>query len=151
MDDKQTRALQAAAVLYNAIPAYLFNNESSSEITRLIIQLVDALDDIEYGRSGIPVLDILTGSTPGHRKRAILHLQHEHNLTEREGHILRYLANDRNPTYIAKQLGIAQSTAKAHKYSIYKKLGVHTTDELNALLMRTVKELKDAPEDIDYE
>ena len=95
MDDKQARALEAAAVLYTAIPGYLFQNESPRTISTLIIQLADALDDIEYERSGVPLLDILTGSTPGRRKRAILHLQHTHNLTEREGHILRYLANDR--------------------------------------------------------
>ena len=148
MDDKQARALEAAAVLYTAIPGYLFQNESPRTISTLIIQLADALDDIEYERSGVPLLDILTGSTPGRRKRAILHLQHTHNLTEREGHILRYLANDRNPTYIAKQLNIAQSTAKAHKYSIFKKLGIHTTEELKELLKQTVIEIKDAPDDL---
>ena len=49
-------------------------------------------------------------------------------------HLPRFLANERNPTYIANALGIAQATAKAHKYSIFKKLGVHTSEELRYLL-----------------
>ena len=38
MDDKQARALEAAAVLYTAIPGYLFQNESPRTISTLIIQ-----------------------------------------------------------------------------------------------------------------
>ena len=70
----------------------------------------------------------------GRRKKAILAIEQEFGLTERESHILRYLANERNPTYIANALGISPSTAKAHKYSIFKKLGVHTSEELRAML-----------------
>ena len=76
-----------------------------------------------------------SAATPrGGAKKAILHIEREYGLTERESHILRYLANERNPTYIANALGISPSTAKAHKYSIFKKLGVHTSDELRTML-----------------
>ena len=76
----------------------------------------------------------LYNAIPGHRKTAILKLERQYGLTEREGLILRYLANDRNPSYISNALGISASTAKAHKYSIYRKLGIHSTSELKNML-----------------
>ncbi len=84
--------------------------------------------------------DIIGGNAPGRRKKAILAIEQEFGLTERESHILRYLANERNPTYIANALGISPSTAKAHKYSIFKKLGVHTSEELTAMSWSTRSE-----------
>lgn len=134
MEESEAKVLEAAAVLYNAIPGYLAQTESKQQMGHLLVDLIDALDDIEYSRSGTPLFDILGGSEIGRRKKAILNLEKEYGLTERESHILRYLANDRNPTYIANALGISPSTAKAHKYSIFKKLGVHTSSELKTML-----------------
>lgn len=133
MKEAESKALEAAALLYNAVPGYLLENKSKDEMNHLLIDLLDALDTIEYQRTGAPLFDIL-GTIPSHRKKAILDLEKQYGLTEREGHILRYLANERNPSYIASRLGIAQATAKAHKYSIFKKMGVHSSEELMALL-----------------
>ena len=134
MNESESKVLEAAALLYNAIPGYLAGVESKQHMGHLLIDLIDALDDIEYTRSGTPIYDIIGGNAPGRRKKAILHIEREYGLTERESHILRYLANERNPTYIANALGISPSTAKAHKYSNFKKLGVHTSDELRTML-----------------
>lgn len=134
MEESESKVLEAAAILYNALPGYLAKKESKQQIGHFLIDLIDALDDVEYSRSGTPLFDIIGGSVPGRRKKAILSIEKEFGLTEREGHILRYLANERNPTYIANALGISPSTAKAHKYSIFKKLGVHTSDELKTML-----------------
>ncbi len=134
MEKSESKVLEAAATLYNAIPGYLAGTESKYEIGHLLVTLIDALDDIEYTRSGTPLYDIIDGSMPGHRKTVILKLERQYGLTEREGLILRYLANDRNPSYISNALGISASTAKAHKYSIYKKLGIHSTNELKNML-----------------
>lgn len=134
MKESKSKVLEAAAILYNAIPGYLAQTESKQQMGHYLVDLIDALDDIEYSRSGTPLYDIIGGSAPGRRKKAILTLEKEYGLTERESHILRYLANERNPTYIANALGISPSTAKAHKYSIFKKLGVHTSEELKAML-----------------
>ena len=134
MKESESKVLEAAAILYNAIPGYLAQTESKQQMGHYLVDLIDALDDIEFSRSGTPLYDIIGGSAPGRRKKAILTLEKEYGLTERESHILRYLANERNPTYIANALGISPSTAKAHKYSIFKKLGVHTSEELKAML-----------------
>ena len=134
MKESESKVLEAAALLYNAIPGYLAATETKQQMGRLLVDLIDALDDIEYTRSGTPLYDIIGGNAPGRRKKAILAIEQEFGLTERESHILRYLANERNPTYIANALSISPSTAKAHKYSIFKKLGVHTSEELRAML-----------------
>ena len=143
MEKCESKVLESAATLYNAIPGYLAGTESKYEIGHLLINLIDTLDDIEYSRSGTPLYDIIDGSTPGHRKNVILKLERRYGLTEREGLILRYLANGRNPSYISDALGISASTAKAHKYSIYKKLGIHSSSELKEMLnTRTADEKK---------
>ena len=134
MKESESKVLEAAALLYNAIPGYLAATETKQQMGRLLVDLIDALDDIEYTRSGTPLYDIIGDNAPGRRKKAILAIEQEFGLTERESHILRYLANERNPTYIANALGISPSTTKAHKYSIFKKLGVHTSEELRAML-----------------
>lgn len=134
MDENESKALEAGAVLYNALPGYLLGSMGKDEINHILIDLIDALDIVEYSRTGEPFFNLINGDVTGVRKRAILEIERKYDLTDRESSILRYLANDRNPAYIAKALGIAQSTAKAHKYSIYKKLGIHTAAELKTLL-----------------
>ncbi len=133
MKEAESKALETAALLYNAVPGYILENKSKGDMNHLLIELIDALDTIEYQRTGSPLFDIL-GTISSLRKKAILDLEKQYGLTERESLVLRYLANERNPSYIASHLGIAQATAKAHKYSIFKKMGVHSSDELKALL-----------------
>ncbi len=141
MERNESRVLESAATLYNAIPGYLAGNDSKYEVGHLLVNLIDALDDIEYSRSGTPLFDIIDGSLPGRRKAIILKLERQYGLTKRESLILRYLANDRNPSYISNALRISTSTAKAHKYSIYKKLGIHSSSELKEMLSaKTVEE-----------
>lgn len=139
MDEYETQALEASAKLYNAVPGYLLKTGANKgQIGHLIIDCIDALDRVEFERSGGPLFDMLDANL-GKRKAAILSIEKKYNLTEREAHILRYLANDRNPTYIAKSLGISKATVKSHKYSIFKKLRVHSMDELRDILIKNSK------------
>lgn len=59
------------------------------------------------------------------------------NLSPREQEVLAILARGRNASYIAKTLCISPDTAKTHIKSIYRKLDVHTQqdlmDEIDAL------------------
>ena len=118
MNMDENKVLENAAMLYGAIPGYLLGDKSKEEVAQLLVALIDSLDDIEYSRSGTPLYDVIDGNLPGRRKKSILALERRFDLTEREAHILRF----------------AQATAKAHKYSIFKKLGVHTSEELRYLL-----------------
>ncbi len=136
MNETEQKVLNTGAIMYTALPLYLNGSKNKQEMGHILIDLIDALDEVEYARSGTPLFDIIGGSMPGKRKKAIMLIEKEFGLTSREGHILRYLANDRNPSYIASILNISKSTAKAHKYSIFKKLGIHSGAELKELFKK---------------
>lgn len=53
-----------------------------------------------------------------------------HQLTPREEEILRYLARGRNTAYIQEKLVVSPHTVKTHVYNIYKKLDVHSQQQL---------------------
>ena len=62
-------------------------------------------------------------------------------LGERESSILLLLARDRSPAEIAEQLFIAPGTVRAHVDHIYKKLDVHSREQLKQLVKDTAESL----------
>lgn len=56
------------------------------------------------------------------------------DLSPRQVEVLKYLSYGRNAETISKELFISRSTAKSHIYTIYKKIGVHTQQELLDLI-----------------
>lgn len=90
-------------------------------------------------------LDPKTGVAAGSRlKSSIEHQQEERrreryealvessSLTLRERAVLDELLRDRSVLYVADKLNIAENTVRTHVQNIYKKLGVHTREELAA-------------------
>ena len=136
MKNIEQDVLNFSAIAYVTVPQYLAGTKDKQAMAHAIIDMIDALDEIEYSRSGTPLYDIIRGDVPGKRKEAIMTLEREYNLTEREGHILRFLSNERNPSYIASALNVSKATVKAHKYNIFKKLDIHSMDELKQLLTK---------------
>ena len=63
-------------------------------------------------------------------------------LSEREQEVLRQLADNRTPQDIAEHLYISLHTVRTHTKNIYAKLGVHSRDELIALVRREYETLK---------
>lgn len=61
-------------------------------------------------------------------------LAREHGLSERQREILLLVAHGDTPRALGNKLGIAPGTVKAHMQHIYKKLGVHSKEELDALM-----------------
>ena len=57
-----------------------------------------------------------------------------HALTPREREVLSLLARGRTAAYIGRSLGIAPDTAKTHIRSIYRKMDIHTQQELIDLI-----------------
>lgn len=51
-------------------------------------------------------------------------------LSPRETEVLVFLARGRDAAYVAERLTIAKSTVTTHRKSIYRKLGVHTQQQL---------------------
>lgn len=61
-------------------------------------------------------------------------LSKEHDLSPREEEVLQLLARQKTILQIEEDLYVAQGTIKAHISHIYKKLDVHSRDELHELL-----------------
>lgn len=61
-------------------------------------------------------------------------IANEYVLSRRQIEVLFLLAKGHNAAYIQKKLCITQSTAKTHIYHIYQKLGIHTQQELLAMI-----------------
>ena len=62
----------------------------------------------------------------------------QHKLTAREAEILGFLARGRDVGYIEKELFISRNTVNTHRKNLYKKLGIHTQQELLSLLEETL-------------
>ncbi len=54
----------------------------------------------------------------------------EYGLTDRQEEVLYLLARGRNTAYIQEELVISPHTVKAHTYAIYKKLNLHSQQDL---------------------
>lgn len=54
----------------------------------------------------------------------------KYGLTPREREVIRYLARGRNAAYIQEKLVVSPHTVRSHMYNIYRKLGVHSQQEL---------------------
>lgn len=63
-------------------------------------------------------------------EKTIQDFSKRYQLTFREDEVLRQIIHGRSPKSIAKELHIAESTAKTHVYNLYKKLNIHTRYEL---------------------
>ena len=61
-------------------------------------------------------------------------LGQQYGLTGREIDVLKLLAKGRSKIYIAETLYISENTVRGHSRRLYTKLGVHTRDELQAML-----------------
>ena len=57
-----------------------------------------------------------------------------HGLTERETEIFALLARGRDVGYIEKELFISRNTVNTHRKNLYRKLGIHTQQELLSLI-----------------
>ena len=70
------------------------------------------------------------------RDRACDEAMAEGGLSAREREIFLLLAKGRNAEYVANTFVISRYTAKTHINNIYRKLGIHTREELLDLVER---------------
>ena len=82
------------------------------------------------------------------RDAAVSKLVAMNGLTNREREVFEILAQGRGRQFVQKELFISDNTAKAHIRSIYRKTGVHSHQELIALIENyTEREAPDALDD----
>lgn len=67
-------------------------------------------------------------------RRKVSEVAKQHQLTPRQEEVLFLLGKGRNADYIQKEFYISHTTAKTHIYTIYKKLNVHSQQELMNLI-----------------
>lgn len=75
--------------------------------------------------------------TPSVRDRfqeRVHELSEQTDLTPREIEILRLLAQGRNTQYMAETLFVSENTVKSHVKNVYRKLGVHSKQDVIALI-----------------
>ena len=61
-----------------------------------------------------------------------------YTLTARETEIFALLARGRDVGYIEKELFISRNTVNTHRKNLYRKLGIHTQQELLSLIEETL-------------
>lgn len=64
------------------------------------------------------------------RREAIDRLAAEHNLGEREKEVLALLLEGKSASEVARDMVVANGTVKSHIRHVYKKLGIHSREEL---------------------
>lgn len=61
-------------------------------------------------------------------------IAHEYGLSPRETKVFQLLAQGRSRTYIQSELFLSDGTVKTHTRHIYRKLGVHSKQDLISLI-----------------
>jgi DNA-binding CsgD family transcriptional regulator len=76
--------------------------------------------------------------TPGSRFDSICrYLCREHQLTRREAEVLPLLAQNKTRRSISKVLGVSPETTKTHTQNIYRKLTIHSQEDLHDVFEST--------------
>jgi DNA-binding CsgD family transcriptional regulator len=129
-----------AAVNYTlALLWMLFFEGLAYEISTVVLLLcyasVITIVLVRHGQSALILQDRLEDESGDALIQEILdiktrNLAKTYRLTDREAEILLYLARGRSIPYVQQQLYLANGTVKTHVKHIYKKLGVHTRQDL---------------------
>lgn len=75
--------------------------------------------------------------------RAVAMLASDAGLTKREGVVLAHVARGKNRQTVSEELCISKETAKSHMQSIYRKVGVHSQQELISYLEERARRADD--------
>lgn len=110
-----------AALILSALILLPFENESDAP-GYMTLALVNMPDPIS------------SGSKDGDVEEACMRLSERYKLSQRETEVLFYVAKGRNARHIAEKLYITESTAKTHMANIYRKVNVHSQQELMDLI-----------------
>ena len=100
----------------------------------LLLALVSllSLGVFESKRERMPAASI---TDPWHEK--VMFIAKKHNLTPRQTEIFDALSRGRNAKYITQRLYLSEGTVKKQVFQIYKRMEVHTQQDLITLVMET--------------
>ncbi len=77
--------------------------------------------------------DNLDSDAAASRQRQLSRIASAHSLGERETEVLEVLLHSGSASDVARKLVIANGTAKSHIRHVYRKLGIHSREELFAM------------------
>lgn len=97
--------------------------------------IVSDYEDFIQNEKTNPVLPRMIDDDAWSKKIAAAAIRY--GLTPRQKEVLLYLAKGRNAERIASEMFLSHATIKSHIYAIYKKMHVHTQQELIDLLEKT--------------
>lgn len=75
----------------------------------------------------------------------------ENSLTPRESEILGMMARGRNRRFISEELVLSEETVKSHVYGMYRKLGIHSQQELLDLVEVRASGVEEQPQKAVFE
>ncbi|HYB87710.1 MAG TPA: helix-turn-helix transcriptional regulator, partial [Streptosporangiaceae bacterium] len=122
-------ALEAAAGRFAAAGAFLLAAETQATAARTYA----GQDHSANARHATARAHQLAAACPG-ASTPLLQAPPAPGLTAREQQVARLAAQGLTSDQIAQRLVISVRTAESHLYHVFRKLGVHTRDELQALL-----------------
>jgi len=122
-------ALSLATVFLLVLVTVLLFNERE-----LLLTLRFADGDTESVRSSAAETTGAFAHTPGPWRQLCSEIAAKHGLTSREEEVLALLARGHSAEFIGKTLFVSTHTAKAHTLHIYRKLNLHSREELINLL-----------------
>lgn len=121
-------ALACAAVLAAVVPfvyAMLPFNHGNAMVGGVVRDMDEGI---------VPILTQPAEDPERAFEEQVARIAEEHALSPREAEVFRLLARGFNTTSISEQLFISTSTAKTHCFRIYQKLGIHSKQEIIAML-----------------
>lgn len=97
--------------------------------TTIVLLMLSKTDDFEKIMGREPSMQAKVGGVTDY-DRMCTELAEEHDLTPREREILGYLARGRSLPYIRETLVLSKNTVGTHVRNIYRKLGIHSKQDL---------------------
>ena len=104
--------------------------------------LLDAGDEPGASATAAPTSAPPTAVQGGRWTRQCALVATQYGLSPRESEVMRLLAKGRDAAYIATFFVISPYTAKTHIHNVYKKLGIHSQQELIDLVEAAAASLK---------
>ena len=103
----------------------------------VIVTTAIPYDKSRIGSKPIDPVEVESVEARGSWQRRCEEVGESYGLSTRQQDVLVYLAKGRNAEYIQKELMVSSHTAKSHIYNIYRKLGIHSQQELIDLIEET--------------
>lgn len=134
----------AAGIFLSQTPSFESFMGDRAVLITLMLCLVVALvivSSVDMVKSGSRLLFSSPATTPDviSQEKAITErcdeLAESHGLTSRERDVMRLIALGRSKGYIAEELLISENTVKGYARTLYKKLGIHSKQDLLDLVM----------------